>query len=148
MAMETEIRNRRAKSNIGQYGLCLCLRLKLNDQLMGRYQLGSRSHIYRFRGVLVSTRSQFVLSLPSPYLLQALLVLGSGCDGYDVDGLRLKEPGEEGADDPGVVFAVAEATVLLDRTTVAAAAGLQCAQMEMLKPRPSQLVQTAPLYTS
>jgi hypothetical protein len=96
--------------------------------------------------VLVSTLPQFVLSRPSPYLLQALLVLASGCVGYDVDGLRLKEPGEEGADDPGVVFAVTEATVLLDRTAVAAAAGLQCAQMKMLKPRPWQLVQTAPLY--
>lgn len=115
---------------------------------MARCQLGSRCHVYRFRGVLVSTRPQFVLSLPSPYLLQALLVLGLGCDGYDVDGLRLKEPGEEGADDPGVVFAVAEATVLLDRTDVAAVAGLQCAQTKMLKPRPSQLVQTAPLHIS
>lgn len=135
----------KTKKNLNQYGLCLCLRSKLNYQLMHRYQMGSKSHIYRFRGVLASTRPQLVLSLPSPYLLQALFVLGSDCVGYDVDGLRLKEPGEEGADDPGVVFAVAEATVLLDRTAVAAAAGLQRAQMKMLKPRPSQLVQTAPL---
>jgi len=55
----------------------------------------------------------------------------SECDGYEVDGLRLKEPGEDGAEDPGVVFAVAGEAVLwtLDRATAAAAAGLQWTQM-------------------
>jgi hypothetical protein len=64
-----------------------------------------------------------------------------------VDEVRLKEPGEDGADDPGVVFAVAGATVLLvlDRTAAAAAAGLQWTQTKMLNPRPSQLVQIASL---
>ncbi|KAJ5924448.1 hypothetical protein N7466_008635 [Penicillium verhagenii] len=72
-------------------------------------------------------------------------VLGSGCDGYEVEGLRLNEPGEEGADDPGVELAVAEAAVSPIRIEAAAAAGLQCAHTKMLKPRPSQLVQIAPL---
>ena len=92
-------------------------------------------------------RPQLVPSLPSPYCFQDRLFRGSGCDGYEVDGVRLKDPGEEGADEPGVVFVVAEETVAaLVRTEAAAPAGLQCAHMKMLKPRPSQLAQIAPLH--
>lgn len=58
-----------------------------------------------------------------------------------MEGDRLREPGEEGADDPGVVLAVAEAAMALVLTEDAAAAGLQRAQMKMLNPRPWQLVQ-------
>lgn len=45
--------------------------------------------------------------------------------------MRLNEPGDEGADEPGVVLAAAGETVELvfARTAVATAAGLQCAQM-------------------
>lgn len=68
--------------------------------------------LHRLRGVFISTRPQVFPSLPSPYCLKVLLVRGSGCDGYDVDGLRLNEPGEEATDEPGVVFAVIEATML------------------------------------
>lgn len=100
---------------------------------------------HRFRGVFVSTRPQLVPSRPFPYLRHSRF-LGSGCDGYEVEGLLLSDPGEDGVDDPGVVFAVAgEEVAVLDRTAAAAAAGLQCAQIKILKPRPSQLVQIAPL---
>lgn len=104
-------------------------------------------HLHTLRGVFASTRPQFVPSLPSPYRLQDRLTRGSEREGYEVDGLRLSEPGEDGADEPGVVFAVAGETVefVLDRTAAAAAAGLQCAQTNMLKPRPSQLVQIVSL---
>ncbi|KAJ5647915.1 hypothetical protein N7490_004287 [Penicillium lividum] len=96
----------------------------------------------RSRGVLVSTRPQFVLSLfPSPIRD----VLESGCGGYEVEGLRLNEPGEDGADDPGVVSAVADANGAPTRIEAAAAAGLQRAQTKILKPRPSQIVQVEPL---
>lgn len=60
-----------------------------------------------------STCAQLVPSLPPTYRFQDLVARGSGCDGYEEDGLRLKEPGEDGAEEPGVVFAVAGATVLL-----------------------------------
>lgn len=91
-----------------------------------------------------------MLSRGSPYHFHERIARGSGCVGYDVDGLRLKEPGEDGAEEPGVVFAVAGATVLLvvNRTAAAAAAGLQWTQTKMLNPRPSQLVQIAPLINT
>ncbi|KAJ5760433.1 hypothetical protein N7520_007589 [Penicillium odoratum] len=99
---------------------------------------------HRSRGVLVSIRPQFVLSL-FPSTIRD--VLESGCGGYEVEGLRLNEPGEDGADDPGVVLAVADADVAPMRieAAAAAAAGLQRAQIKMLKPRPSQIVQIEPL---
>lgn len=53
-----------------------------------------------------------------------------------MEGDRLREPGEEGADDPGVVPAIADAAVALIPTEDAAILGLQCAQMKILKPRP------------
>ncbi|KAJ5709478.1 hypothetical protein N7493_010812 [Penicillium malachiteum] len=59
-----------------------------------------RLNSYRLRGVFASTRPQFV---PSRLAFHDLDALGSG---NEVDGLRLNEPGEDGADDPGVVFAV------------------------------------------
>jgi hypothetical protein len=91
-----------------------------------------------------------VLSLGSPYRLHERIVRGSGFDGYEVDGLRLKEPGEDGAEEPGVVFAVAGATALLvvDRMAAAAAAGLHWTQTKTLNPLPSQLVQIAPLVNT
>ncbi|KAJ6146147.1 hypothetical protein N7497_008129 [Penicillium chrysogenum] len=85
-----------------------------------------------------------VLSRPSPYFAYDRATLGSTCEGCEVGELRLSEPGDDGAEEPGVSadtavgFAVALAAA-------AAAAGLQCAQTKMLKPRPLQLRQIAPL---
>lgn len=62
-----------------------------------------------------------------------------------MEGDRLREPGEEGADDPGVLLAIADAAVALILAEDAATVGLQCAQTKILKPRPWQLVQMEPL---
>jgi hypothetical protein len=65
-----------------------------------------------------------------------------------VDELRLSEPGEDGAEEPGVpVPADADVrfAVVLAAAAAAAAVGLHWAQMKMLKPRPLQLVQIEPL---
>ena len=94
---------------------------------------------------MVSIRPQLAPSRSSPNGFQDRVVRGSGCEGYEVDGVLLKEPGEDGADDPGVVFAVSDDAGGLDLMVAAAAAGLQCAHANMVNPRPSQLVQTAPL---
>lgn len=110
------------------------------------YQHAEHMIDHRPRGVFVSICPQLVLSLLlSSIRFQDRDALESGCEGYDVEGDRLREPGEEGADDPGVVLAVADAAVALVLTEDAAAAGLQRAQMKMLKPRPWQLVQMEPL---
>lgn len=61
--------------------------------------------------MFVSTRPQLVPSRPSPNRLQDRVARGSGCDGYEVEGLLLNEPGEDGTDDPGVVFAVVAGAV-------------------------------------
>jgi hypothetical protein len=58
-----------------------------------------------------------------------------------MEGLRLSEPGEDGAVEPGVAADTDSAVGF----AAAADAGLQCAQANMLKPRPLQLVQIAPL---
>ncbi|KAJ5891067.1 uncharacterized protein N7473_007295 [Penicillium subrubescens] len=83
----------------------------------------------------------------SPGGLHAPPVRGSLCDGYDVEGLRLNEPGEDGADEPGVVLAVAEAVpAAAEMLEVATTAdGLQWPHVKTLKPRPPQLVQIPPL---
>lgn len=63
----------------------------------------------------------------SPSCFHARLVLGSGYDGKEVEELRLKDPGEDGTEDPGVVLVVTEEDKL-DRTAAAAPTGLQCGQ--------------------
>lgn len=65
-----------------------------------------------------------------------------------MEGVRLNEPGDDGADEPGVALAVAEevAAALERRAAATAPEGLQWAQGKILKPRPPQLVQIAPLY--
>lgn len=75
---------------------------------------------HRLREVLVSSRPQ----LPSASLF-ALLQARPACDWKDVDELRLKEPGEDGAEDPGVVFAVADDVARPERAEVVALVGLQ-----------------------
>jgi hypothetical protein len=99
-----------------------------------------------FRGlfILLSIRPQLVLSRPSPYLAYVRATFGSICEGCEVDELRLSEPGDDGAEDPDVsADAAVEFAVAL--AAAAATAGLQCAQTKMLKPRPLQLRQIAPL---
>ena len=102
------------------------------------------THGFRGLCILLSIRPQLVLSRPSPYFAYDRATLGSTCEGCEVGELRLSEPGDDGAEEPGVSadtavgFAVALAAA-------AAAAGLQCAQTKMLKPRPLQLRQIAPL---
>lgn len=70
--------------------------------------------------------------------------LGSFREDTEVDELLLRDAGEAGADESGVEDW--KATAL--RAAVAAAAGLQWAQVKMLKPRPLQLGQMAPLQSS
>ncbi|KAJ5155979.1 hypothetical protein N7492_008782 [Penicillium capsulatum] len=86
---------------------------------------------YRLRGVLVSTRPQLAASRPLPTRSQERVARGLGCDGYEVDGFLLSEAGDDGADEPGVVFAVDDNAVTVDRFT-AAVAGLQCGQTKMV----------------
>lgn len=86
---------------------------------------------YRFRGVFDSTRPQLAPSRPSLSPLQDCVARGLGCDGYEVDGLLLNEPGEDGTDEPGVVLAVDDSVVGFDRL-MAAVAGLQCGQVKMV----------------
>ncbi|KAJ5266857.1 hypothetical protein N7478_009665 [Penicillium angulare] len=68
-----------------------------------------------------------------------------------MDGLRLNEAGEDAADDPVVVpavaavLALAEVVVVLTLMEAAAAVVLQCAHMKMLKPRPSQPLHFEPM---
>jgi hypothetical protein len=65
-----------------------------------------------------------------------------------VDELRLNEPGDDGAEEPGVpVPADADVRFAVALAVAAAAAtvGLHWTQMKMLKPRPLQLVQIEPL---
>lgn len=73
-------------------------------------------------------------SLPSPYRLHGWFCLRS-CLGLGVKEVEelLLSAGEFGVDESGVA------------TWSAAAAGLQCAQMKMLKPRPLQMLQIEPL---
>lgn len=58
-------------------------------------------------------------------------------DDIEVDELLLREVGEDDVED--------SLDELELRAARAAASGLQCAQMKMLKPRPLQLLQIAPL---
>jgi hypothetical protein len=74
---------------------------------------------------------------PSPKRLHGRAAARSFRDDTEVDELRLSDAGEESVDD-----SVDEAAFLALR---AAAAGLQCAQTKMPKPRPLQLAHTAPL---
>jgi hypothetical protein len=74
---------------------------------------------------------------PSPKRLHGRAADSSFRDDTEVDELRLSDAGEESVDD-----SVDEAAFLALR---AAAAGLQCAQTKMPKPRPLQLAHTAPL---
>lgn len=99
-----------------------------------------------FRGlfILLSIRPQLVLSRPSPYFAYERATFGSICEGCEPDELRLREPGDDGAEDPGV-SADAAVGFAVALAAAAAAAGLQCAQTKMLKPRPLQLRQIAPL---
>lgn len=99
-----------------------------------------------FRGwfILLSIRPQLVLSRPSPYFAYERATFGSICEGCEPDELRLREPGEDGVEDPGV-SADAAVGFAVALAAAAAAAGLQCAQTKMLKPRPLQLRQIAPL---
>lgn len=90
---------------------------------------------YIFRGALVLTPIFFPPSPPSPNRLKARGANRSFRVGKEDDELRLRDAGEDGMDEWGVVD---DDAILL---TAAAAAGLQCAQMKMLKPRPSQLLQ-------
>ncbi|KAJ5094381.1 hypothetical protein N7456_010242 [Penicillium angulare] len=68
-----------------------------------------------------------------------------------MDGLRLNEAGEDAVDDPGVVLAVTALLALTEDDVgpalieEAAALGLQCAHMKMLKPRPSQPLHFEPM---
>ncbi|KAJ5421935.1 hypothetical protein N7491_010380 [Penicillium cf. griseofulvum] len=78
-------------------------------------------------------RPQLVLSRPSPYFAYNRAMLGSGCE---VDELRLGEPGDENAEEPGVSAAAAVGFAV--SLAAAAAAGLQCAHTKMLKPQPLQ----------
>lgn len=64
-----------------------------------------------------------------------------------MEELRLREPGDEGAVEPGVI-ADADVGFAMALAAAAAAAGLQCAQTKMLKPRPLQLGQIEPLVMS
>jgi hypothetical protein len=73
---------------------------------------------------------------PSPKRLHGRAAARSFRDDTEVDELRLSDAGEESVDD-----SVDEAAFLALR----AAAGLQCAQTKMPKPRPLQLAHTAPL---
>lgn len=101
-----------------------------------------------FRGlfILLSIRPQLVLSRSPPYFAYERATFGSICEGCEPDELQLKEPGDDGAEDPGVsADAVVGFAVTLAAAAAAAAAGLQCAQTKMLKPRPLQLRQIAPL---
>lgn len=61
-----------------------------------------------------------------------------------MDELRFSEPGDDGAEDPGV-SADAAVGFAVALAAAAAASGLQCGQTKMLKPRPLQLRQIAPL---
>lgn len=99
-----------------------------------------------FRGlfILLSIRPQLVLSRPSPYFAYARATFGSGCEECEEDELRLSEPGDDGAEDPGI-SADAAVGFAVALAAAAAAAGLQCAQTKTLKPRPLQLRQIAPL---
>lgn len=71
-------------------------------------------------------------------------MLGSAWEGCELDELRLSELGDDGVEDPGV-SADAAVGFTIALAAAAAAAGLQCAQIKMLKPRPLQLRQIAPL---
>lgn len=64
-----------------------------------------------------------------------------------MEELRPREPGDEGVEEPGVV-AVAEVGFARALAAAAAAAGLQCAQTKMLKPRPLQVAQIEPLVNA
>lgn len=99
-----------------------------------------------FRGlcILLSILPQLVLSRPSPYFAYDRAALGSACEGFEVEELRLSEPGDDGAEEPGV-SADAAVGFAVALAAAAAAVGLQCAQTKMLKPRPLQLRQIAPL---
>lgn len=94
--------------------------------------------------ILLSIRPQLVVSRPSPYFAYERATFGSICEGCEPDELRLREPGDDGAEDPGV-SADAAVGFAVALAAAAAAAGLQCAQTKMLKPRPLQLRQIAPL---
>ncbi|KAJ5248056.1 hypothetical protein N7524_012016 [Penicillium chrysogenum] len=132
--------------------------MKKNNDPKTKPQPGARISLYPtslyitsitthgFRGLcmLLSIRPQLVLSRPSPYFAYDRATLGSTCEGCEVEELRLSEPGDDGAEEPGVSAdtAVGLAVAL---AAAAAAAGLQCAQTKILKPRPLQLRQIAPL---
>ena len=65
-----------------------------------------------------------------------------------MDELRLNEPGDDGAEEPGVPVppdAGVRLAVALAAAAAAAAVGLHWAQMKMVKPRPLHLVQIEPL---
>ena len=94
--------------------------------------------------MLLSICPQLVLSRPSPNFAYKRATLGSECEGCEVDELRLSEPGDDGAEDPGV-SADAAVRFAVALAAAAAAAGLQCAQTKMLKPQPLQPRQIAPL---
>ncbi|KAF7159090.1 hypothetical protein CNMCM5623_004323 [Aspergillus felis] len=74
---------------------------------------------------------------PSPKRFHGRATARSFRDDTEVDELRLSDVGEESLDD-----SADEAAFLAVR---AAAAGLQCAQTKMPKPRPLQLAHAAPL---
>jgi hypothetical protein len=74
---------------------------------------------------------------PSPKRFHGRVAARSFRDDTEVDELRLSDAGEESVDD--------SADELVFLAVRAAAAGLQCAQMKMPKPRPLQLAHTAPL---
>ncbi|GIJ99398.1 hypothetical protein Aspvir_001530 [Aspergillus viridinutans] len=74
---------------------------------------------------------------PSPKRFHGRAAARSFRDDTEVDELRLSDVGEESVDD-----SADEAAFLAVR---AAAAGLQCAQTKMPKPRPLQLAHMAPL---
>lgn len=97
-----------------------------------------RPSSYIFRGALVLAPIFFPPSPPSPNRLKARGANRSFRVGKEDDELRLRDAGEHGMDESGVVDD--DAGLL-----TAAAAGLQCAQMKMLKPRPSQQLQIDPL---
>lgn len=75
---------------------------------------------------------------PSPKRFQGRGPVRSLLDDSEVDELLLREAGDDGVED-----SVDEPAL---RAARAAAAGLQCAQMKMVNPRPLQLVQIAPLW--
>lgn len=81
--------------------------------------------------VLVPTRPPPGPSFPSPNRRQGWLCLRSCLGDSEVEELLLSEAGEFGVEESGVDWA--------------AAAGLQCAQTKILKPRPLQLLQIDPL---